>query len=285
MTRHIDLMHLGHDRVICAYDVDGVIVDPGPTSCLETLLAGLGDTEPRAVLLTHIHLDHASATGSLVERFPDIPVYVHERGAPHMVDPTKLLVSAERLYGESMDRLFGRPVPVPERNVRALAGGETIEGFRVAYTPGHASHHVSYLHEASGDAFCGDVAGNRTPPSVLVMPPTPPPEIDVEAWERSIDLIAEWSPERLCITHFGPFGDVRPHLDELRRSLDSLTARARDADGDEFIAAVTEEIRMGTDDEETAQRFMQAGPPDQFWLGLERYWRKRREWEEAEASA
>ena len=137
------------------------------------LLAALGDEQPRALLLTHIHLDHAAATGALVRRWPELEVYVHERGAPHLIDPSKLLASAERLYGDQMERLWGEIVPVPEANVRPLSGGETVLGMRVAYTPGHASHHVCYLHEETGTAFVGDVAAVRIPPSNLVVPAHP----------------------------------------------------------------------------------------------------------------
>ena len=157
MGRQIDVQHLGRDRVICANQLGGgAIVDPGPASCVETLLAALGGEPPRALLLTHIHLDHAGASGVLVRRFPSLTVYVHERGAPHLVDPSRLLTSAQKLYGDDMERLWGEVAPVPERNVRALGGGETVEGCRVAYTPGHASHHVAYLEEATGDAYVGD---------------------------------------------------------------------------------------------------------------------------------
>jgi len=192
-VRVIDVMHLGRPHVIGCWEVDGVLVDPGPESSLRTVLDALGDEQPRAVLLTHIHLDHAAATGALVRRWPDLEVYVHERGAPHLIDPSKLLASAERLYGDDMQRLWGEILPVPEANVRALGGGETVLGMRVAYTPGHASHHVCYLQEESGTAFVGDVAACRIPPSQLVMPPTPPPDIDVPTWEGSLDVIAGWS--------------------------------------------------------------------------------------------
>ena len=123
-----------------------MLVDPGPQSSMETLLEALGDERPRALLLTHIHLDHAAATGALVRRWPDLEVYVHERGAPHLIDPSKLLASAERLYGGAMEQLWGEIVPVPEANVRPLAGGEDFLGRRAAYTPGHASHLFCYLH-------------------------------------------------------------------------------------------------------------------------------------------
>src|SRR4051795_2735750 len=187
--RVIDVEHLGREHVIGCWAVDGALVDPGPESSLETLLAALEGEQPSAVVLTHIHLDHAAATGAIVRRWPDIPVYVHERGARHLVDPSRLLASAERLYGDHMERLWGEIVPVPEANVKPLAGGEDVLGIRVAYTPGHASHHVSYFHEESGTAFVGDVAAARIPPSDLVVPPTPPPDIDVEAWIESIAIV------------------------------------------------------------------------------------------------
>ena len=133
--RPIDVLHLGRPHVICCWEVDGVLVDPGPESSHENLVAALGGEEPRAILLTHIHLDHAAATGALVRRWPGVEVYVHERGAPHLIDPSRLLASAERLYGDQMQRLWGEIVPVPEANVTSLSGGETVHGMRVAYTP------------------------------------------------------------------------------------------------------------------------------------------------------
>ena len=173
--RAIDVVHQGRERVICCWEVDGVLIDPGPGITEETLVAALDGLEPRALLLTHIHFDHAGATGALVRRWPDLPVYVHERGAPHMADPARLVASAGRLYGgdEGLRALWGEMVPVPEANLRVLTGGETgIEGaFRVEYTPGHASHHVCYLHEPSGWAFVGDVAGARIPPHDLTRRP------------------------------------------------------------------------------------------------------------------
>ena len=268
-------MHLGRDRVICAHEVDGLIVDPGPASSVDALLAAM--PEPRGLLLTHIHLDHAGATGVLVRRFPELPVYVHERGAPHLVDPSKLIASATRLYGEeNMDRLWGEIAPVPEANVHAVSGGETVEGFRVAYTPGHASHHVCYLHEASGDAYVGDMAGVRIPPSGFTLVPTPPPDIDLEAWRASLDVIAAWKPSALCITHFGRVQEVEHQLATVRERLTSWGERARELDQEAFCHITAEEIRTATDPE-TAASYMQAAPPEQLFLGLERYWRKRAE--------
>src|SRR3989454_3156315 len=218
MANLIDCMHLGRDRVIGAYELDGLIVDPGPSSCLETLLAGL-ESEPRGLLLTRIHLDHAGASGPVVERFPKLRVCVHEVGAPPLVDPEKLLESASRLYGDDMERLWGEVLPVPAANVVALGGGEEVEGFRVAYAPGHASHHVAYLHEATGDAYVGDVAGVRIPPGEFTVAPTPPPDIDVEAWERSLQTVADWLPQQLCLTHFGRVDDVASQLGRVRQGL------------------------------------------------------------------
>jgi glyoxylase-like metal-dependent hydrolase (beta-lactamase superfamily II) len=269
----IDCMHLGRDRVIAAYELEGLIVDPGPSSCLEALLAGL-DGEPRALLLTHIHLDHAGAAGSLVRSFPKLRVYVHEVGAPHLVDPAKLLSSARRLYGEEMERLWGEVAAVPASNVVALGGGERVEGFRVAYTPGHASHHVAYLHEATGEAYVGDVAGVRIPPLEYTVAPTPPPDIDLEAWERSLKAVAEWGPQRLCLTHFGRVDDVERQLERLREGLRTNAERARQGDRERFLAEVEAEIESEAG-EEVAERQRQAAPPEQLWLGLERYWRRR----------
>jgi glyoxylase-like metal-dependent hydrolase (beta-lactamase superfamily II) len=273
VVREIDLMHLGHDRVIAAHLADGLIVDPGPTSCLDRLLAGL-DEEPRGVLLTHIHLDHAGATGALVERFPGLRVWVHRIGAPHLVDPGKLLRSAGRLYGDDMDRLWGPTTPVPESSVTALDGGELVNGFRVAYTPGHASHHVAYLREASGDAFVGDVAGVAIPPSAETVMPTPPPEIDLEAWERSLGVIGDWEPERLRLTHFGSVAPSLQHLDRAREALRWAADASRAGGRAAFMTAVKARIDAAGD-AETASRFLQAAPPDQLWLGLERYWQTR----------
>ncbi|HWF50367.1 MAG TPA: MBL fold metallo-hydrolase [Solirubrobacteraceae bacterium] len=273
--RLIDLMHLGHDRVIGCWQVGDVLIDPGPTSCLDTLLSALGDQRPRALLLTHIHLDHAGASGSLVERWPDLEVYVHERGARHMADPGRLLESATRLYGDDMDRLWGEFLAVPEANLRVISGGESITGgFEVAYTPGHASHHVSYLHE--GTAFVGDVGGVRIPPSSFVLPPTPPPDIDIEAWHASIDRIAAAAPERLAMTHFGVAEDAAAHLEEMHRRLDEQAELSRSGDREAFMERLARDVGA-SGDPDTAAAYAQAAPRDQLFAGLARYWRKRSE--------
>jgi glyoxylase-like metal-dependent hydrolase (beta-lactamase superfamily II) len=276
--RLIDVMHLGRPRVIGAWLVGDVVIDPGPTSCLDTLLAGLDGAQPRALLLTHIHLDHAGASGSLVERWPDLEVYVHERGARHVASPERLVESARMLYGEDMDRLWGQMVPVPEGNLRVLRGGESLfdGAFEVAYTPGHASHHVSFLHAPDRTAFVGDVGGVRIAAAPLTIPPSPPPDIDVESWHASIEKIAAWKPHRLVMTHFGSSEDVDAQLAELSERLDEWADYARDLDQDAFVERVRSEIGNAVDSE-TAAAYEQAAPPDQLYAGLERYWRKRAE--------
>jgi glyoxylase-like metal-dependent hydrolase (beta-lactamase superfamily II) len=275
VVNQIDLMHLGNDRVIAAYELDGVVVDPGPASCLDALLEGLGG-EPRALLLTHVHLDHAGATGVLVRRFPRLRVYVHDVGAPHLIEPGRLLTSARRLYGPDMDRLWGEVAPVPADNVVALGGGEVVEGFEVAYTPGHASHHVVYLHADTGDAYVGDVAGVRIPPGELTLMPTPPPDIDLEAWRRSLDLVMAWRPSALCLTHFGRVEAVGEQLDRAAEALQTAGERSRGGDREAFLRALDAELARSADPA-AAERFRQAAPLEQMWLGLERYWRKRAE--------
>jgi glyoxylase-like metal-dependent hydrolase (beta-lactamase superfamily II) len=277
-SRPIDVHHQGRDRVIVAYERDGVIIDPGPESSLETLLEAC--PEPRVLLLTHIHLDHAGATGVLVRKFPHLKVYVHERGAPHLVDPSKLLKSAGQLYGDDMDRLWGEVAPVPEENITTLSGGEVVEGLRVEYTPGHASHHVCYFDPDSGEAYTGDVAGVRTPPSDFVLPPTPPPDIDIEKWLASVDVVAAWKPSALCLTHAGRFEDVDRHLDAIRERLRDHAQVAERGDANAFASHLASEV-AGAGDDEVSERLTQAAPPDQMWLGLERYWVKRREREAA----
>jgi glyoxylase-like metal-dependent hydrolase (beta-lactamase superfamily II) len=272
-VRPIDLLHLGRDRVICCYEVGDVLVDPGPTSCVDTLLRELDGREPRALLLTHIHLDHAGATGTLAERWPDLEIYVHERGAPHLIDPRKLVESARRLYGDEMDRLWGEIVPVPEANLRVLTGGESIGPWRVQYTPGHASHHVSYLHEPTGTAFVGDVGGVRVEGGPII-PPTPPPDIDIELWHESLRTIAAWDPERLAVTHFGSYDDVGDQIAAMHEALDRWAALALETDAESYAAAMIAEMEQAPD-ATAMQAFLQAMPPDTLWPGLDRYWSKK----------
>jgi glyoxylase-like metal-dependent hydrolase (beta-lactamase superfamily II) len=274
--RAIDVHFQGHERVICCWQVGDVLIDPGPESSSETLVEALAGEAPRALLLTHIHLDHAGAAGALVRRWPELEVFVHEVGAPHLADPAKLLQSATRLYGDDMERLWGEVAPVPEANLRALQGGEALDGgFRVVYTPGHASHHVAYLHEDSRRAFVGDVAGVRIPPCDLTLPPTPPPDIDIDAWNGSLSELAEWHPESLGVTHFGAIERPFEQLAVMRDRLAAWATIARELDGAAFEQHVRDEIAAGAPDADTAAAYVLAVPPEQQWLGLERWWRKR----------
>ena len=271
-VRPIDVMHLGREHVICCWEVDGLLVDPGPQSCEDTLLAALGGQRPRGLLLTHIHFDHAGAAGALVRRWPGMPVYVHERGAPHLANPEKLVASAARLYGgeEGLARLWGEVLPVPEANLKILEGGETVErAFRVEYTPGHASHHVCYLHEESGTAFVGDMAGVRVPPDPFTLAPTPPPDIDLELWERSLEVIAGWQPRALALTHFGQVDDPPQQLERVRESLHELARMADGNDVDGFVEAY--EARVSEHAGDAAEAIRQVAPPDLLYLGLDRW--------------
>jgi glyoxylase-like metal-dependent hydrolase (beta-lactamase superfamily II) len=269
----IDVKHQGRDRVIGSWLVDGLLIDPGPESAVEALLAGLGDERPRALLLTHIHFDHAGASGVLVERWPDLPVYVHENGAPHMAEPERLVASARQIWGEDFDRLWGRVVPVPDQNLRVLQGGETVEGFDVEYVPGHAKHHVAYFHHETGHAYVGDMAGVRIPPSDVTRAPTPPPDIDVEAWLDSVERIEARHPTAVVLTHFGRVDDVAGQLRAVRAALRMQAELARESSEEAFVAELERIARQEVNDE-IGTRLVDAGNPHDFFAGLRRYWDK-----------
>jgi glyoxylase-like metal-dependent hydrolase (beta-lactamase superfamily II) len=291
----VDLEFLGRPHAIASGIVQSsggvAVVDPGPTTCLSTLDLGLQRhgvrwNDVRHILLTHIHLDHSGATGTIVREHPHISVFVHERGTPHMADPQKLIDSAARLYGTDMNRLWGEIAPVPAANLVTLRGGERIDAggrsFEVAYTPGHASHHVSYLDRSSGVAFVGDVAGVRIDGG-FVLPPTPPPDIDLEKWRGSLDAIEAWSPDTIFLTHFGPAGNVRPHLETLWSNLQEMAGWVRqtlDEPGSDeqrsrtFADRLKGHMRKEMSDVQIAA-YPVAAPFEQLWLGLARYWRKK----------
>ncbi len=295
-TRLIDLDFLGRPRVIATVAIDTpdgvVLVDPGPATSVGTLRrelagAGIGLTDVRALLLTHIHLDHAGASGLLVREHPGLRVFVHERGAPHVIDPAKLVGSASRLYGDEMARLWGEIVPVPAASVTPLRGGEVLAFgtrlFDVADTPGHASHHVCYLDRGSGVAYLGDTGGVRVGGNRCVVPPTPPPDIDLDAWRASIGRIRAWAPAQVTVTHFGPSADVAFHLDDLTDRLARYGGIAQDLvarDLDEaarqaaFAAALWDDIRAVVGDE-AARGYRAAVPFEHCWMGLARYWRRQ----------
>ena len=271
----IDLRHLGRERVIASYVLDTedgpALFDCGPASTADTLKAGLSErglalTDVRHLLLSHIHLDHAGAAGTLVREHPGLQVHVSPIGAPHLVDPERLERSARRLYGDSFDSLWGELAPVPQENVHVV--GERVLGLDCFPTPGHASHHVCYL-DPDGTLYAGDACGVRVLPGRFVLPPTPPPEIDVEAWERTLDEIEARAPERLALIHFGVAEDPDRHLAEFRLTLeDWADSVAGGATEEEFVAYALAEL---SDSNEDAEAYGQAMPFWQSYAGLKRW--------------
>jgi glyoxylase-like metal-dependent hydrolase (beta-lactamase superfamily II) len=292
----LDNNWMGQPRTIAAALLESeghrAIVDPGPGSTLETLLQqlqahGLTVRDLDAILLTHIHMDHAGASGALLRENPGLAVYVHKIGAPHMADPSKLLASAQRLWPKELQLLFGEMLPVPTENLRILEGGETLalgsRKLEVVYTPGHASHHVSYFDHQEGMAFVGDTAGVRIEGHAYEMPATPPPDIDLGIWDSSFAAILERKPSRLFLTHFGFSENPAEHLLRFRERLQQWAALAEKS------------IRCGSNDSEAMDLFMSATraeiaqhlPPGEVehyvfsaglnlsFLGLARYLRKR----------
>lgn len=273
------------------------IVDPGPESTYAMLrerlqARGLSVSQLDAVLLTHIHLDHAGATGSLVRDNPRLAVYVHTLGAPHMIDPSRLLASAARLWPDNLHQLFGDTLPVPKENLRLLEGGETLtlgtRKLEVAYTPGHASHHVSYFDAAESVAFVGDTTGIRIDNGPYILPATPPPDISLEIWEKSFATILARRPTRLFLTHFGYADKPAEHIDQFRARLhhwaeiaaDVLRSASSEAEAKQnFVARAQAEMQERLGPEEADHHAFTAGL-DLSFLGLARYLRKR-----AEASA
>jgi glyoxylase-like metal-dependent hydrolase (beta-lactamase superfamily II) len=290
----IDLLFLGRPRRIAAALIHGssgaAIVDPGPTSCLATLereleAAGTPLGAVTHLLLTHIHLDHAGAAGIIARRYPAIRVVVHRHGAPHLVNPSRLLESATRLYGADMDRLWGTVDPVPEGQLEIVGGGEVLpvagKSIGVIYTPGHAKHHVSYFDPGSGVAWVGDVAGVCIGQG-YVLPPTPPPDIDLSGWSESIARLEALQPDTLFLTHFGPVTAPRVHLRTLAANLEMMVALARDSlalagTDDERKAAFDDRLRRELRrhmNEADVRSYESAAAFGLSWAGLARYLRK-----------
>jgi len=268
------------------------VIDPGPESTLATLRSalrarGLDFASLDSLLLTHIHLDHAAATGSIVRENPGLKVFVHDFGATHLVDPSRLLASADRLYGADLKPLYGECLPVPGDNLHPLVGGETIRigevKLDVFYTPGHASHHVAYWDPASRVAFVGDSAGIRIEGKSYLLPATPPPDIDLELWNSSLDTIVSLHPDRLFLTHFGYIDNPAEHIRLYRERLRDwagLTQRLLDSGeplevGERrFIEEVSGEVR-GVLPAEPAELYIFNGGLGLSWRGLVRYLKKR----------
>jgi glyoxylase-like metal-dependent hydrolase (beta-lactamase superfamily II) len=272
----IDLFHMGAARTVGAYLLDtsgGLsLFDCGPASCIPALKAGLAERghelhDVKRLLLSHIHLDHAGAAGVLVREHPELTVWVSEIGAPHLVDPSRLERSARRLYGDTFDTLWGELAPVPEANVRLAA--RRAAGLEVFAAPGHASHHVCYFDGTT--LYAGDAAGVRIQPSSSVLPPTPPPDVDVEGWYRTIEEIERRAPERLALVHFGFADDVSRHLTELRERLDVWARRVEDGvSEEEFVGAAKADLPEGE-----GEAYDRAMPFWQSYAGLKRYWDTR----------
>jgi glyoxylase-like metal-dependent hydrolase (beta-lactamase superfamily II) len=294
----LDTNWVGRPRSVAAALLESgghrAIIDPGPESTYATLrerlqARGLSVAQLDAVLLTHIHLDHAGASGSLVRENPRLAVYVHNLGAPHMIDPSRLLASAARLWPDNLHQLFGETLPVPQESLRILEGGETLtlgaRKLEVAYTPGHASHHVSYFDAAEGVAFVGDTTGIRINNGPYILPATPPPDISLEIWENSFAAILERRPSRLFLTHFGYAEKPAEHIDEFRRRLhrwaelaaEILRSASSESEAKEtFVARAQVEMqeRLGADE---AEHHAFTAGLDLSFLGLARYLRKRAE--------
>jgi glyoxylase-like metal-dependent hydrolase (beta-lactamase superfamily II) len=274
----LDLHHLGHERVIGVYLLETqagpALVDCGPATGVAALTQRLAErglelAAIRYLLLSHIHLDHAGAAGVLVREHPGLQVYVSPVGAPHLVDPSRLERSARRLYGDEFDRLWGELAPVPAANIHEV--GSEVVGLECFPSPGHASHHVCYL-DGDGTLYAGDAAGVRIQPSRFVLPPTPPPEFELEAWEATLDELERREPRKLALIHFGVVEDPIPHLAELRERLRAWTAMVEAGASElEFVAAGGGELG------EEAPQYEQAIPLRQSYAGLRRYWDKRRE--------
>ena len=232
-TTAIDLQFQGRPNVIASYlFYDGeqaALIETGPASTVDTLLegvqaAGVPLEAVRQLIVTHIHLDHSGGAGVIARQLPWVRVYVHPVGAPHLVDPAKLLASASRLYGDQMESLWGKVLPVPQENIVVVKDREEIKipGTTVCAfdTPGHAKHHHAYLDMNSGLLFTGDVAGVRMPGVSYVRPPTPPPELDLDAWVASIAKLRALNATGLCLTHFGLFrGNLTWHWNDLENRL------------------------------------------------------------------
>lgn len=296
-VHRVDLHWNGLPGQVAAYLVDGgdalAVVDTGPTRTLPALLDGVRELgrEPEEIthlLLTHVHLDHAGGAGALLAAAPRARAYVHPRGARHLADPSRLLHSAGLLYGDQMDRLYGDMVPVPAGRLVVLNDGDEVRvGSRrltAVSTPGHASHHHAYHDAEAKLVFTGDVGGIRLQHQPYVCAPTPPPDIDLAAWQHSLGRIRELRPSILLPTHFGGIGDPEWHLDDLSARLEQWgrwteEQAASGADANAIAAAMrdraTADIIAATGSEAAARAYEAAVPYPMMAAGLVRWLRVR----------
>lgn len=294
-TRQISLPFQGEHTIIGSYLLVGedeiAIIDPGPGSTYEALLSSLREAgiDPQNVthlIATHIHLDHAGAIGTLLHHMPRAKVLVHSKGAPHLIDTSKVIASAQRIYGERMHELWGEIESVPQDRLQILEDGDVLRvagrRLEVHYTPGHAVHHVIFFDVHSGELFAGDVAGVRLHDADYVRPPTPPPDLDLEAWSSSIDKLKRLRPDVLYLGHFGPTSNPARHLDILREKLFSwgnfVLSTMREGKGEAEILALliahTEpELRQKSRDEQAVKRYEIATNYPMTVQGYMRYWK------------
>jgi glyoxylase-like metal-dependent hydrolase (beta-lactamase superfamily II) len=302
----VDTFMAGRATVTSAYLIhasEPTLVETGPATSVEAVEAGLSSLDLGAqdlahIVVTHIHLDHAGGVGRLSKAFPKATVWVHERGAPHLVDPRKLVDSATRVYGEErLKALFGAVDPTSEERVRSIAEGDKIElgnrSLEVMYTPGHASHHVSLVDSGSGAVFTGDALGVHLPDVRVLQPATPPPDIDVELGVKSIERIRERAESLLLFSHFGPVTEVDELCEiassRLQRWADIVRDAMRETDDLDRIAELlthrtADEFRSKGLERSEIDRFDILADMRNNAAGLVRYWKKREERERAEAA-
>lgn len=295
----LDTHHQGKTGIIGSYlipHVSGeqfVLIECGSGSTLGALEQAISQAgfDPAAlsdVLVTHIHLDHAGAAGALATRF-DANVYVHEQGAPHLVDPNRLWSSASRIYGDAMQRLWGEILPVPENQLKSVTDGDSIQvgghTLQVIHSPGHAGSHVVY--QLDSDVFTGDAAaiamGDAGDAATVVRPAVPPPEIDLELWRDTVAKLKAARASRLLLTHFGAITDVDTHLEaittENARWADTILAGMQQGEDDDALAArlrtvANETYQRAQLDQATINRYNMTSNDAMSVMGLKRYWKK-----------
>ncbi|WKZ39031.1 MAG: MBL fold metallo-hydrolase [Anaerolineales bacterium] len=290
----IDLNFQDKTQAIASYLIrhhDGaVLIETGPGSTLPALEAalsaeGLSPRDVTHVLVTHIHLDHAGAAGWLAKQ--GAQVYVHPNGAPHLINPEKLIASATRIYGDRMDQLWGEILPVAEDQLTVPQDAEEIVignlRFLPVNTPGHAEHHYSYVFEDI--CFCGDVSGVRIPGYVYLRAPMPPPELHFGRWRESIARLKSLKFQRIAPTHFGIFDDAAWQLDEMDKTLAEVEqwleiVMGNDPSIDELREAFTmwmqEQGQLKNLSEDVVRAYALANPVAMSADGLMRYWKKFR---------
>jgi glyoxylase-like metal-dependent hydrolase (beta-lactamase superfamily II) len=265
---------MGIEQSVACHRYKEVLIDPGPAASIHHVIDALGDVVPTTCLLTHIHLDHAGGTGKLIEHYPEMQVYIHEVGLPHMIDPSRLLASAGRVYGDELVK-FGETLPVPAENIHAIAEGDVVEGFKALHTPGHSNHHMTFFHLETEMAIVGDLVGQTIHPFDILFMSSPPPEVDIEAWIASIDKLAthDPAPSTLGLAHFGRVPDVIDQLDAAKQELRRIADLARDGSEEEFMDY--QQAKLAKVPADIAEGIATALPLDMNYAGLVRYWDKK----------